>query len=101
VDCRYLMCRCVTKFAGKDGSLHDGIQMYHLFLRAFRALPLGLVLDSRVLVLHGGLFSKDGVTLEDLNTINRFREPGHDRGDLMMEVSVPISWASSHVLFCS
>jgi len=26
-------------------------------------------------VVHGGLFSKDGVTIEDIQAINRFREP--------------------------
>jgi serine/threonine-protein phosphatase 5 len=27
------------------------------------------------MVAHGGLFSKDGVTLEDIKKVNRFREP--------------------------
>ena len=62
-------------------------EIYKLFLRAFCALPLGLVLDSKVLALHGGLFSSDGVTLKDLNKVNRFQEPPHTRGSLMMEVT--------------
>ena len=32
-----------------------------------------------MLVLHGGIFSKDGVKLEDIRKTNRFREPG-DQG---------------------
>lgn len=30
---------------------------------------------KRALVLHGGLFSRDGVMLEDLQKLDRFREP--------------------------
>lgn len=44
-----------------DLELFDEIQA------SFRALPLASVIDSKVLVLHGGLFSKDGVTLKDIN----------------------------------
>jgi hypothetical protein len=93
-------CRCVVKFAGEGGKLQEGVEMYQLFLRAFCALPLGLVLDSKVLAIHGGLFSKDGVTLKDINAIDRFHEPGHDRGDLMMEVR-PSSLPTSSLLLHS
>lgn len=33
------------------------------------------MLNRKVLIVHGGLFSQDGVTLEDLRKIDRFREP--------------------------
>jgi serine/threonine-protein phosphatase 5 len=39
--------------------------------------------NQRVLVIHGGLFSREGVTLEDLQKIDRHREP--DQG-LMAEL---------------
>ena len=29
----------------------------------------------KVFVTHGGLFSKDGVTLKDIQALDRFREP--------------------------
>jgi diadenosine tetraphosphatase ApaH/serine/threonine PP2A family protein phosphatase len=46
-----------------------------LFSEVFQALPLAAVIDSRVLVVHGGLFQRDGVTLAELEAISRFREP--------------------------
>ena len=44
---------------------------FMLFKDLFYCLPLAHVLNSKVLVLHGGLFEKDGVKLEDINKINR------------------------------
>ena len=32
-------------------------------------------MNKRVLVVHGGIFSQDGVKLEDIRRIDRFREP--------------------------
>jgi diadenosine tetraphosphatase ApaH/serine/threonine PP2A family protein phosphatase len=47
--------------------------MSSLFRETFCWLPLAHLLNGRVLVLHGGLFSKDGVTLDDLRAIDRYR----------------------------
>ena len=47
--------------------------MAEVFRETFYWLPLAYVLNSRVLVLHGGLFSKDDVTLDDIRKIDRFR----------------------------
>ena len=33
------------------------------------------MINKKVLIVHGGLFTKDGVTLEDLKKIDRFKEP--------------------------
>ena len=44
---------------------------FHLFKHSFYMLPLAHVLNKKVLVLHGGLFEKDGVKLEDIQKINR------------------------------
>ena len=49
--------------------------MSDVFRETFCWLPLAYVLNSRVIVLHGGLFSNDDVTLDDIRKINRFREP--------------------------
>ncbi len=46
-----------------------------MFTTLFWNLPLGYVLNKKVLVNHGGLFSKDGVTLSDMRKIDRVREP--------------------------
>jgi serine/threonine-protein phosphatase 5 len=44
---------------------------FNLFKHSFYMLPLAHVLSKKVLVLHGGLFEKDGVKIEDLQKINR------------------------------
>lgn len=51
------------------------VQMFNLFTEVFHCLPLAYCLGSKVIVLHGGLFSRDDVTLEDLRKVDRFREP--------------------------
>ena len=50
-------------------------QMFQLFLEVFQCLPICYVLGGHTIVLHGGLFSRDDVTLADLRKIERFREP--------------------------
>ena len=47
--------------------------MANIFKETFCWLPLGHVLNRRVLVVHGGLFSRDGVKLDDIRAINRYR----------------------------
>jgi serine/threonine-protein phosphatase 5 len=47
--------------------------MLDVFREVFNWLPLAFVLNRKVLVLHGGLFSKDGVTLDDLRKVERNR----------------------------
>ena len=56
----------IDKYEG-DGSVFD------CFSELFKFLPLGHVLNKEVLVIHGGLFSKDGVTIDELKKIDRFR----------------------------
>uniref|UniRef100_A0A8B9HN19 protein-serine/threonine phosphatase n=1 Tax=Astyanax mexicanus TaxID=7994 RepID=A0A8B9HN19_ASTMX len=50
-------------------------QMFQLFSEVFQWLPLAQCINSKVLVMHGGLFSEDGVTLDDLRKIDRNRQP--------------------------
>ena len=49
-------------------------KMYDCFTELFKSLPLGHILNKQVLVVHGGLFSKDGVTIDEIKKINRFVE---------------------------
>lgn len=51
-----------------DESVYEG------FIEFFYSLPLGHILNKEVLVVHGGIFSKDGVKIEELKKINRFCE---------------------------
>ena len=47
--------------------------MVDLFRETFCWLPLAHVLNGRIFVVHGGLFARDGVTLDDIRRIDRFR----------------------------
>ncbi|KAF8904494.1 phosphoprotein phosphatase [Gymnopilus junonius] len=81
-------------FEGEAKHKH-GEQSYKLFAHVFTTLPLATLVSAtkppatkdgailspqglkRFFVVHGGLFSKDGVTLEDIRKIERVgRQPG-------------------------
>jgi serine/threonine-protein phosphatase 5 len=51
-----------------------------MFSETFSALPLATLVGNKYLVLHGGLFSKDGVTLDDIRKIDRHarRQPANE-----------------------
>ncbi|KAI0565127.1 Protein-serine/threonine phosphatase [Gracilaria domingensis] len=56
--------------------------IFTLFSETFQSLPLAYILDGsstsdgrKAFVVHGGLFSKDGVTIADINALNRKCEP--------------------------
>lgn len=53
-------------------------QMSQLFTEVYNWLPLTHLLNKRVLVMHGGLFTRDDVTLDDIRKIDRNREPPED-----------------------
>ncbi|KAJ3275200.1 PsbP domain-containing protein 3, chloroplastic [Terramyces sp. JEL0728] len=57
---------------------------FKLYSEIFNAIPLGNLIMNRILVIHGGLFSKKGVTIDDLRKINRFQQPG--QSGLMCEL---------------
>ncbi|CAK4085555.1 unnamed protein product [Aphanomyces euteiches] len=46
-----------------------------LFSEVFNWLPLAACIEQKVLVVHGGLFHQDNVTLNDIEKIDRNREP--------------------------
>lgn len=48
---------------------------FELFCEAFNWLPLCAVIEKKVMVVHGGLFSEDGVKLEQIRKIDRNRQP--------------------------
>lgn len=47
-------------------------KVFEAFAESFGALPLATLINGSYLVMHGGLFSNDNVTLEDIRSINRF-----------------------------
>lgn len=60
------------RFGLQVKSKHSNL-MVELFREAFCWLPLGHVLNHKVLVVHGGLFSNDSITLEQVRAIERNR----------------------------
>ena len=50
-------------------------QMAELFTEVYNWLPLAHCINRRVLVMHGGLFSRDDVTLKEIREIDRNRQP--------------------------
>jgi len=69
--------RNMNKLYGFEGEvLHKyDSKIFELYLKTFCALPLTYILSKKVMVCHGGLFAKDGITLADIKKINRFMEP--------------------------
>lgn len=67
----------MNKMYGFEGEIRAKYSetAYEMFQEVFCALPLAHCINSKILVVHGGLFAKDGVTLEDIKKINRFQEP--------------------------
>jgi len=61
-------------FEGEVKSKYSA-QMGHLFTEVYNWLPLCHCLNSKILVMHGGIFSRDNVTLDELRTIDRNRQP--------------------------
>ncbi|KAK2554291.1 Serine/threonine-protein phosphatase 5 [Acropora cervicornis] len=52
--------------------------MADLFTEVYNWLPLCHLINKKVLVMHGGLFKRDDVKLEELRTIDRNRQPGEE-----------------------
>jgi serine/threonine-protein phosphatase 5 len=68
----------LNKIYGFEKEIKDkcGIKydIYSCFCEFFNCLPLGHILNKKVLIVHGGIFSKDGVKISDLKKINRFKD---------------------------
>jgi serine/threonine-protein phosphatase 5 len=71
-------------FEGEVKAKYSREIVFRLFTELFRSLPLAYVLDGtvdgtpdgrRAFVVHGGLFSRDGVTLKEIQAIDRRQEP--------------------------
>ncbi|RGB36536.1 Metallo-dependent phosphatase-like protein, partial [Rhizophagus diaphanus] len=61
-------------------------EMFELFSETFSTLPLAHLINQKILVVHGGLFSRDDVTLDDIRNIDRFGKKQLDHGSLMCEL---------------
>lgn len=67
----------MNKIYGFEGEVKSKLNdtFVELFAEVFCCLPLAHVLNDKVFVVHGGLFSVDGVKLSDIKKIDRFCEP--------------------------
>ncbi|GFE53728.1 serine threonine phosphatase [Babesia ovis] len=59
-------------FAKEVRTKYDG-HIYKLFQRIFWELPLAIIIEKRIVVVHGGLFRHDGVTIDVISKVNRKR----------------------------
>jgi serine/threonine-protein phosphatase 5 len=64
----------------------DVSRTFKLFSESFSALPLATLIGGKYLVLHGGLFSDDNVTLDDIRKFNRHAQKQPGQSGLMMEI---------------
>jgi len=67
----------MNKLYGFEGEVKSKYNenMFFAFSEVFNCLPLAAIVGEKVFVLHGGLFSKDGVTLDDIKKLDRYKEP--------------------------
>nr|GMD84247.1 serine/threonine-protein phosphatase 5 isoform X2 [Ipomoea batatas] len=67
----------MNKIYGFEGEVRSKLSetFVELFAEVFCCLPLAHVINGKVFVVHGGLFSVDGVKLSDIRAIDRFCEP--------------------------
>ncbi|TVY65680.1 Serine/threonine-protein phosphatase T [Lachnellula suecica] len=61
-------------------------RVFKLFSESFSALPLATLIGKKYFVLHGGLFSDDKVTLDDIRKLNRHNQRQPGQSGLMMEM---------------
>ncbi|KAL6529476.1 Serine/threonine-protein phosphatase 5 [Orobanche gracilis] len=69
--------KSMNKIYGFEGEVRSKLSdaFVELFAEVFCCLPLAHVINEKVFVVHGGLFSIDGVKLSDIKAIDRFCEP--------------------------
>lgn len=73
----------------REVSYKVGEQCVELFSQAFCFLPLAHLINDQFFVVHGGLFTHDGVNLSKIRDINRFCQPP-DEGYFLFMVSYRI-----------
>ncbi|KAK4758878.1 hypothetical protein SAY87_020179 [Trapa incisa] len=69
--------KSMNNIYGFEGEVRSKLNetFVELFAEVFCCLPLAHVINGKVFVVHGGLFSVDGVSLSDIRSIDRFCEP--------------------------
>ncbi|KAH8850962.1 Serine/threonine-protein phosphatase 5 [Schistosoma japonicum] len=70
-------------FEGEVKSKYSA-EVANMFTDIFNWLPLCHLINERILVMHGGLFERDNVTLDEIKKVSRNRQP--DEGTIMCEL---------------
>ncbi|KAA6399364.1 MAG: putative Serine/threonine-protein phosphatase 5 [Streblomastix strix] len=75
-----------TKEYGFKNEVEDkyNTAVYQNFLYIFNALPICSNVNKRIFVVHGGLFTRFIVRLDEIRRVNRFTEPGEEGGETLM-----------------
>ncbi|KAF9953515.1 hypothetical protein BGZ70_000220 [Mortierella alpina] len=60
--------------------------MFKIFSETFTTLPLAHLVKKKIFVVHGGLSSRDDVTLEEIKNIDRIGKGQPGQGGLMSEL---------------
>ncbi|XP_020088784.1 serine/threonine-protein phosphatase 5 [Ananas comosus] len=78
--------KSMNKIYGFEGEVKSKLSeiFVELFAEVFCCLPLAHVINEKIFVVHGGLFSVDGVKLSEIRAIDRFCEPPEE--GLMCEI---------------
>ncbi|KAK0512776.1 hypothetical protein JMJ35_004793 [Cladonia borealis] len=61
-------------------------RVFKLFSESFSALPLATLIGKQYFTLHGGLFSDDKISLDDVRKLNRHKQRQPGQQGLMMEM---------------
>lgn len=61
-------------------------RLYRCFSTSFTALPYSTLIGQQYLVMHGGLFSRDDVTLDEIRSIDRFKYKQPPKEGIEMEL---------------
>lgn len=61
-------------------------RVFRLFSESFSALPLATLIAQKYLTLHGGLFSEDKISLDDIRKLDRHKQRQPGQQGLMMEM---------------
>ncbi|KAK6157520.1 hypothetical protein DH2020_011768 [Rehmannia glutinosa] len=81
--------KSMNKIYGFEGEVRSKLSdtFVELFAEVFCCIPLAHVINEKVFVVHGGLFSVDGVKLSDIKAIDRFCEPPEEGSSLARSVN--------------
>ena len=73
-------------FEGECKAKYSTDRVFKLFSESFSALPLATLIGQKFFVLHGGLFSDDDISLDDIRKLNRHKQRQPGQSGLMMEM---------------